>query len=204
MNGAGSKALLMPADIGNPNDVNGLVERVQARFGRVDILLNNAAVLAPVGPTVTVDMEEWAYAIQVNVVAPMRLTRLVLPGMLERRSGHIVNVSSGVASGHTSMLGANAYTTSKAALEAHTLNLAAELAGTGIKVNVLRPGTVDTAMQTWMRTQPGEQIGHELREKFVGYHAEGRLAHPYLPAKVIADLVSGETTGQIVEAPLHF
>ena len=60
------------------------------------------------------------------------------------------------------MLRANAYATSKAALEAQTLNLAAELAGTGITVNVYRPGGVDTAMQAWIRKQDPEQIGATL------------------------------------------
>jgi NAD(P)-dependent dehydrogenase (short-subunit alcohol dehydrogenase family) len=70
---------------------------------------------------------------------------MALPGMLEGRWGRIVDVSSGIAADLAGMLRVNAYTTSKAALEAHTLNLAAELAGTGITVNLYRPGGVDTA-----------------------------------------------------------
>jgi NAD(P)-dependent dehydrogenase (short-subunit alcohol dehydrogenase family) len=198
------KALSIRADIADAGDVVTVAERVLSEFGRVDMLVNNAAVVTPLGPTVGVDMEEWSRAIEVNLVGVMRLTQLLLPGMLARASGHIVNVSSGVAVGFGAMIGGNAYTTSKAALEAHTLNLAAELEGTGVKVNVLRPGTVDTAMQSWIRSQPGDDIGHELRQKFADLHAEGHLADPEKPARVIVDLMSSETTGQIVDVRAYF
>lgn len=198
------RALSIRADVSDAGDVAAVAERALNEFGRVDILVNNAAVVSPLGPTVGVDMKEWSRAIEVNLVGVMRLTQLVLPGMLGRESGYIVNVSSGVAVGLGAMLGGNAYTTSKAALEAHTLNLAAELEGTGVKVNVLRPGTVDTAMQSWIRSQPGDDIGHELRQKFADLHAEGHLADPEKPARVIVDLMSSETTGQIVDVRAYF
>ncbi len=76
--------------------------------------------------------------------------------------GRIVNVSSGIVDQLAAMLRANAYATSKAALEAHTVNLAAELAGAGVTVNAFRPGEVDTAMQAWIRGQDPDQIGTGL------------------------------------------
>lgn len=100
-----------------------------------------------------------------NVVGPMRLTRALLDGMVKRGWGRIVNVSSGIAAAPGAMAGMNAYAASKAALEAHTLNLAAELAGTGVTVNVLRPGMVDTAMPAWIRGQPPAEIGAALHDR---------------------------------------
>jgi NAD(P)-dependent dehydrogenase (short-subunit alcohol dehydrogenase family) len=64
------------------------------------------------------------------------------------------------------MIGGNAYVTAKAGLEAHTVNLAAELADTGVTVNVFRPGMVDTAMQEWIRGQDPAEIGEALHERF--------------------------------------
>ena len=77
--------------------------------------------------------------------------------MIERGWGRVVNVSSGIVANPKRMIGGNAYATSKSALEAHTLNLAAELVGTGVTVNVYRPGAVDTQMQAWIRRQSGSR-----------------------------------------------
>ena len=143
---AGGTALVVPTDVGDPAGVNQAVAMVLAEFGAVDILVNDAAVVAPLGPTVSVDADAWALAFAVNVVGPLRLTQAVLPGMIERGWGRIANVSSGIAAHPAAMIGMNAYAASKSALEAHTLNLAAELAATGVTANVYRPGSVDTAM----------------------------------------------------------
>jgi NAD(P)-dependent dehydrogenase (short-subunit alcohol dehydrogenase family) len=94
----------------------------------------------------------------------------------------------------------NAYAASKAGLEAHTLGLAAELAGTGVTVNIVRPGPVDTAMPTWILAQPPAQIGAGLHDRFVAMRDAGLLASPAQPARMIADLVTGDTTGQIAGA----
>ena len=105
-----------------------IAARTQAELGDVGILVNNAATVTPLGPTAAVDPDQWAQAIAVDVVGPMRLTRIFLDGMVKRGWGRMVNLSSGIAAAPASMVGMNAYATSKAALEAHTLNLAAELA----------------------------------------------------------------------------
>jgi NAD(P)-dependent dehydrogenase (short-subunit alcohol dehydrogenase family) len=119
----------------------------------VSILVNNAAVVWPLGPSLDVHPDEWAAAIAVNLIAVAGLTFALLPGMLGQDWGRVVNVSSGIAAHPDSMIGANAYAAGKAALGAHTVNLAAELPGTGVTVDAFRPGPVDTVMQAWIRSQ---------------------------------------------------
>ena len=90
----------------------------------------------------------------------------------------------------------NAYAATKAALEAHTVNLAAELAGTGVTVNVYRPGGVDTAMQAWIRSQDPERIG-ALYERFHRNYAEGALITPEHSAAALLAHLAGDDTGGI-------
>jgi len=132
----GGTALVIAADLGDPRQLADAASRALGEFAAVDLLINNAAVVWPLGPTSIVDPADWASAMAINVTAPVTLTRALLPGMLERGFGRIVNVSSGVAAHPAAMIGGNAYTATKAALEAHTLNLAAELAGSGVTQRV--------------------------------------------------------------------
>jgi NAD(P)-dependent dehydrogenase (short-subunit alcohol dehydrogenase family) len=197
---AGRRAVAIQADISDPDAAALIAARVHAELGDVGILVNNAATVTPVGPTAAVEPEQWARALAVNLVGPMRLTRVLLDGMLKQGWGRIVNVSSGIAAAPGAMVGMNAYAASKAALEAHTLNLAAELAGTGVTVNILRPGMVDTAMPAWIRAQPPAQIGAALHERFMAMRESGVMASPDRPAGTIVELISGEMTGQIADA----
>jgi NAD(P)-dependent dehydrogenase (short-subunit alcohol dehydrogenase family) len=166
-------------------------------------LINNAGVVWPLGPSATLDVEEWTAAIGINLSAPVRLTFALLPGMLDRGWGRIVNVSSGIAAHPSSMLRANAYATSKAAVEAHTLNVAAELANTGIAgvtVNLFRPCGVDTAMQAWIRDQDSNRIGAELHDRFTRNYQYGALLSPEQSAGLLLARLSSTDTGQIWDA----
>jgi NAD(P)-dependent dehydrogenase (short-subunit alcohol dehydrogenase family) len=127
--------------------------------GGVGILVNNAATVEPLGPTASIAVADLRQALEVNVVAPAALTAAVVSGMLHTGWGRIVNISSAIAASPAGMIRGNAYATTKAALEAHTVNLAAELRGTGVTVNAYRPGGVETAMQAWIRAQDPERIG---------------------------------------------
>ena len=193
---AGGKALVVQADLGDLEQVESAAERIRDRLGDLDVLVNNAAVVSPLGPSADNDPTEWARAITINLTAVATLTFALLPGMLERRRGRIVNISSGVAAAATSMIGGNAYVTSKTALEAHTVNLAAELAGTGVTVNAFRPGTVDTTMQEWIRTQDPRRIGADLHEQFIRYQADGSLITPEQSAHSLVALLRTAATGQ--------
>jgi 3-oxoacyl-[acyl-carrier protein] reductase len=193
----GRTALDVTADLSDVSQGARAVERIRDEFGTVDVLVNNAAVVWPLGPSVTAEPAQWAAAIRVNVVAPATLSFWLIPDMLQHRWGRIVNVSSGIAAHPAAMIGMNAYAASKAALEAHTINLAAELAGSGVTVNAFRPGSVDTAMQAWIRDQEPSLIGEDLHERFVRAYQHGAMISPEQSARSLLPHLYTDATGEI-------
>jgi NAD(P)-dependent dehydrogenase (short-subunit alcohol dehydrogenase family) len=187
---------VVPADLAD-EDQRGHAMAAVLAAGRVDILVNNAGTVEPLGPTVAIKAEHLRLAFEVNVVAPAALTAAVLPGMLWDGWGRVVNVSSGIAANPAGMVRGNAYATTKAALEAHTVNLAAELRGTGVTVNAYRPGGVDTAMQAWIRRQDPARIGAALHERFNQNYAGGALITPEHSAAVLLAHLAGDDTGAV-------
>jgi NAD(P)-dependent dehydrogenase (short-subunit alcohol dehydrogenase family) len=187
---------VVPADLGDEQE-RGRAAEVALEAGRVDILVNNAATVEPLGPTAAVPVSELRRAFELNVIAPAALTAAVLPGMLDAGWGRIVNVSSAIVARPDFMVRFNAYAATKAALEAHTVNLAAELRGTGVTVNAYRPGGVDTAMQAWIRHQDPERVGTVAYERFNQNFAEGTLITPRQSAAALVAHLSGDDTGAI-------
>ena len=187
---------VVPADLGDEEQRDRAMAAVLAT-GSVGILVNNAATVEPLGPTATIAVADLRQALEVNVVAPAALTAAVLPGMLAAGWGRIVNISSAIAASPAGMIRGNAYATTKAALEAHTVNLAAELRGTGVTVNAYRPGGVETAMQAWIRAQDPERIGAGLHERFTRNYAEGSLITPQHSAAMLLAHLASDGTGAI-------
>jgi NAD(P)-dependent dehydrogenase (short-subunit alcohol dehydrogenase family) len=200
----GGRALSMPTDLADPAGLEGLLDRLAREAGDVDVLVNNAGVVQPLGSSLDVSPGEWAHSLMVNVVAVARLSSALAAGMVARGWGRIVNVSSGVVGRPGSMVGGNAYVTGKAAVEAHTVNLAAELAGTQVTVNAYRPGSVDTAMQESIRERAGGPVDRALAERFRGFYAAGSLISPEESARVLMSRLLRTETGQVwdVQDPL--
>jgi len=194
---ADGTATAIVTDVQDFQGLLGAIERVRAELGPPVVLINNAAVVAPLGPTHTLDPTAIAIAASVNIVAPITLSAMLLPDMTAAGWGRIVNISSGIAATPAAMPGMTVYAAAKAALEAHTLNLAAELDGTGITVNVYRPGAVDTAMQRWIREQPPERIGSALHDRFAAMHTDGKLVSPERSAASLLRRLASSETGQI-------
>jgi NAD(P)-dependent dehydrogenase (short-subunit alcohol dehydrogenase family) len=193
---AGGQVRVLPADLGDEEQRTRAAEAALAS-GRVDVLINNAATVEPLGATAAIPAAELRRALEVNVVAPAALTAAVLPGMLDAGWGRIVNVSSMIVARPDFMIRGNAYAATKAALEAHTVNLAAELAGSGVTVNAYRPGGVDTAMQAWIRQQDPGRVGTALHERFNRSYADGALITPERSAAALISYLSGDDTGAI-------
>jgi NAD(P)-dependent dehydrogenase (short-subunit alcohol dehydrogenase family) len=193
----GGQAHVVLADVADAGQRAEALRQVREAYGPVDILVNNAAVVAPLEPSAELDPADWAAAIELNLTAAAALTFALLPAMLDRGWGRVVNVSSGVVAQPGFLVGGNAYVTSKAALEAHTLNLAAELNGTGVTANVYRPGAVDTAMQAVIRGTDPERLGAGLRDHFARTHERGELLTPAASARSMLARLGGDATGQL-------
>jgi NAD(P)-dependent dehydrogenase (short-subunit alcohol dehydrogenase family) len=143
---AGAEVLLVSADVSDRNDVERLAATALARFGRVDVLVNNASALGPTPMPFLSDYppDAWDAVLRANVTGPFLLTRALVGQMIARGSGSIINVSSDA--GVTGYPTWGAYGVSKAALDQLTRTWAAELDGTGVRVNSIDPGSMDTAM----------------------------------------------------------
>ncbi len=145
---AGGIAAGFPTDVSDPSAVDRLARDVAEAFGPVDLLVNNAGLPGPPGRDWEHDPERWWYVISVNVRGPYLLSRAVLPGMIERRRGRIINVlgsSAYLASPYNS-----AYTTSKAALYSMTRSLAAATREYGVSVFNYGPGLVRTELTEYL------------------------------------------------------
>jgi NAD(P)-dependent dehydrogenase (short-subunit alcohol dehydrogenase family) len=135
--------LAVRCDVTDRQEVEGMVAAVEGAIGPVDLLVNNAGQFGPVGPLAATDPDDWWQALEVNLRGPLYCARAVLPGMLARGRGRIVNVSSGVGLAAIPML--SAYVVSKTALYRLSENLAAETRGHGVMVFAIDPGLVRTA-----------------------------------------------------------
>ncbi len=145
----GHEALGIGCDVTDPVEIERLVAETKARWGRIDALINNAAVIGPVGAMEALDPAQWAEAIGINLCGAFNAIRAVLPALVETGGGTIVNVSSGAA--HRALEGWSAYCASKAGLAMLTKSIAAEYGGRGIRVFGFGPGMVDTGMQAQVR-----------------------------------------------------
>lgn len=166
----GEGAFAAPGDVADSASVQEIVQRTLGRFGRIDVLVNNAA-LALSTRFEQITEEEWRRAMDVNVTAPFLLIRAVLPAMKAAGCGRIINISS-TAGKTVSTLGGAHYTTSKAALLGLTRAAAKELGRYGITVNAVCPGLFDTELTrenatpadltAYARTFPIQRLGEPV------------------------------------------
>jgi len=186
----GERALAVSGDIAAPGIPEEIVRLTLERFGRVDILINNAAFARSTRfPELSAD--EWCHALEVNMTAPFLITKAVLPAMKAQRYGRIVNISS--SAGRTvSTLGGAHYTASKAGLLGLTRAAAKELGQFGITVNAVCPGMIDTELTHENATQ-------ELLARLAASYPVPRLG----TALEVADLIcfaASEEAGYITGA----
>ncbi len=142
----GVEAEYWRADVRHEDDVRDLVNKTITRFGRLDVAVNNAATEGKTGPVTEQTVESYAATFDTNVLGMLLSMKHELRVMLPQGSGSIVNISS--AYGSVGAPGASVYVGSKHAVEGMTKSAALEVAGTGIRVNVVAPGTTDTGMLT--------------------------------------------------------
>jgi NAD(P)-dependent dehydrogenase (short-subunit alcohol dehydrogenase family) len=171
-------------DVTDASRVRRTMDEIEAQLGSVDVLVNNAGRLGQIGPFAEADPDDWWRVLDVNLRGPMLCTRAVLPGMLARGRGHIVNV----ASGSLPFPNLSAYVTSKTALVRFSETLAAETRAHGVHVFVIAPGTTRTAMSEHSLTS---EEGRRWIPWFGRIFTEKVDVPMSRPVQLIVDLASG-------------
>lgn len=178
----GLAAHAMRIDVTNPSDIQLRVEEIVERHGRIDILVNNAGILKT-GSIVDSSIEDWDEVCRANLSSVYYCSKAVLPIMLKRRYGKIVNIASMSAARAGGVFGNVLYGTTKAGVVAFTKGFARELAPYGINVNAVAPGLVETAMTT-------AKLTPDVREKVLATLPMHRLADVEDIANAVAFLAS--------------
>jgi NAD(P)-dependent dehydrogenase (short-subunit alcohol dehydrogenase family) len=195
---SGRRALAVAADIGNPSDVDEMFIRFSSEFGRLDFLMNTAAILGPLRSLLNTRSSEFDSTIRVNLCGAFTISRRAAEFMIDRQDGSILHLTSGLSRFVMPCFGA--YGVSKAGLEHMVRFLAAELKEHGIRVNALDPGSVDTPMQEEVRTKGAECLGRETLEIFLEMKKKDLLRKPEEVASCMVALVSdgaSRVTGHI-------
>jgi NAD(P)-dependent dehydrogenase (short-subunit alcohol dehydrogenase family) len=185
----GRDVLDVPGDVSSEADVSALVQQVRGRFGRVDVLVNNAGI-ALIHPAEETSTEQWKRVIDVNLTVPFLLCRAFGRMMLEAGAGSIVNVAS--IAGLRGIADRAAYNASKHGLVGLTRTLAAEWGGRGVRVNAVCPGWVKTEMDA-----ADQAAGTYDDGDILGQVPIGRFASPDDVAAAIAFLADPASSGYI-------
>ena len=179
---AGGTAIAVGADVQRSEEVRALVDRVTSDLGPIDILVNNAGSLIARASLLEMTEERINAILALNFTSAVLVTQAVMPSMIARRRGAIINVAS--IAGHTGGgPGATVYASSKAALASFTKGLARDLAPQGIRVNAISPGVIDTPFHEMFSTP-------EMLQNFVKSIPIGRVGSAAECATVIAFLAS--------------
>ena len=186
---AGFSAIAVRADVADPESVQGMVDATMERFGRVDVLVNNAGIAGRAAPIHEVTLEEWDTLMSIDLRSVFLCCKAVLPAMLERQKGAIINVAS--VAGKEGNPNMAPYSAAKAGVIGFTKAIAKEVAQKGIRVNAVAPATAETDILKTL----SEQAIEYMRSKI----PMGRFCKVEEVAEVIAFLASDRSsfvTGQ--------
>jgi len=182
------EAIAVPTDVSNEDQVNHLVKMTLEAFGTIDILVNNAGSRGPIGPIHQISLSDWEETLKVNLTGAFLCTKAVLPVLMEKREGKIINVATTL----TPRPNLTPYMVAKAGLIHFTKQLSRELKDYNVQVNVIHPGVMDTRMQEEIRKAGVKAIGTDMFERL---KEEGILHLPDEPAKLILFLASRAADG---------
>jgi NAD(P)-dependent dehydrogenase (short-subunit alcohol dehydrogenase family) len=184
----GGQIVLFRGDVSRERDVQRWLDKTLKRFSRVDVLVNNAAVIGPVRFLEDADRAAWDKIMAVNLHGPFFCCRAVALLMQAQGGGRIINVASGL--GQMPFPRFCAYSVTKAGIIQLTRSLSSELSPFNIRVNAIDPGVMDTAMQEELRDLGPEILGQEIYGNFAGYKRRGDLRDPAEVAELIVFLAS--------------
>lgn len=187
----GAETLAIPGDVSDEDEVRGMVDAVMERFGRIDVLVNNAGISAIV-PAEETTLAAWNRTLAVNLTGPFLMSREFGKMMLEQGRGSIVNVSS--VAGLLGIADRVAYNASKHGLIGLTRTLAAEWGGRGVRVNAVCPGWVKTEMD---QEDQASGAGGYTDEDIEGRTPMGRFATPEDVSQAIAFLADPNQSGYV-------
>lgn len=196
----GQRAGFVADDLGAPDAPRRIFAALRSFGRRLDVLINNAAILGPIGPLAENDPQEWGRTLQVNLAAPAALCREAVPWMRQLGGGAILNISGGGATSPRPNF--SAYAAAKAGLVRLSETLAAEVSGSGIRVNCIAPGAMNTEMhEAVLRAGPGP-VGEQEYRKAVEQAKQGgmRMEIPAALAVYLASEASSRITGRLISA----
>ncbi|PCI98043.1 MAG: 3-oxoacyl-[acyl-carrier-protein] reductase [Alphaproteobacteria bacterium] len=185
----GERVHILPADLSNSDAIKDLVKRADDAMGQIDILVNNAGLTRD-GLSMRMGNDDWQDVLNVNLTAPFKLAQAVQRGMMKRRYGRIINISSIV--GVTGNPGQCNYVASKAGMIGWSKSMASEIASRGITVNCIAPGFIATAMTDALTDDQKTAINATIPAKKMGSSADIAAAATYL-ASTEAGYVTGQT-----------
>ena len=196
----GRSAEALPVDLGDRAQAIGLPERVARHFPAVDVLVNNAGIGSNASPHRVVDYDDdfWDLSLAINLTAPYLLTKALVPGMIERGWGRVINMAS--VAGKRGLLAAGAYTATKHGLIGLTRTAALETAGTGVTVNAICPGATRTVMLLRRLKVDAELRGEPVADVEANVNPMGRLLEPEEIAELAVYLASDDTRGMTGQA----
>jgi NAD(P)-dependent dehydrogenase (short-subunit alcohol dehydrogenase family) len=189
---AGRRADYLHCDVSEENDIAALIATAVDKTGRLDILVNNAAIAIGGMPVHEMSDEQWHRLIAVNLTSVFRGCKYALPHMIKQKSGSIINMAS--AQGHIGLDGWTAYAGAKGAVMSMTRQMAVEFGPHNVRVNSISPGTINTPMNEKVIADLGEKVARA----WVKMHPIGRIGKPEEIAEAAVYLASdaaGFTTG---------
>ena len=198
--GKGQEVISLPADVSSESDVRKLINFGLGHFGCIEILVNNAGVYGPFGPIEHVDWAAWVQAVEINLLGSVLMCRALLPHFKANQYGKIIQLSGGGATSPLPRI--SAYAASKAAIVRFAESLAEEVRGSGIDVNAIAPGPLNTRLLDQVLEAGAEAVGSDFYARSLKQKEEGgaSLERAAQAAAYLASSESDGITGKLISA----